>query len=260
MNKVLIPLTLIFAIITISCKKKTDDSKMGQSDQTQMTVDSAYFATVAFPSIDLLDVTADVYHIHKDSSVMVLCHQAGWSRGEYKEIAPKLNALGYNCIAIDQRSGNAINGVANETSKRAKAAGKGTTYNDSKQDIIAAVNYAAAAYSKKVYLWGSSYSSSLVLIVAKENDNIHTVLSFSPGEYLSPVNVNSSIKGLNKPAFLTSSKSESADTKKLYDVITSSDKVQFIPNGNGEHGSRALWSDKVDQAEYWTALKAFLGE
>ena len=233
---------------------------MDQSNQKQVEIDTAYFATVTFPSLDLLNVTADVYHIHKDSPVMVLCHQAGWSRGEYNEIAPKLNALGYNCIAIDQRSGNAINGVLNETSKRAKAAGKGTTYNDSKQDITAAVNYASATYGKKVYLWGSSYSSSLVLIVAKENDNVHTVLSFSPGEYLSPVNVNNTIKGLNKPAFLTSSKSESAETKKLYDVITSSEKVQFTPNGNGEHGSRALWSDKADQAEYWAALKSFLRE
>ena len=48
-----------------------------------------------------------------NAPVLVLFHQAGWSRGEYREIAPKLNELGYICLAIDQRSGKGVNGVAN---------------------------------------------------------------------------------------------------------------------------------------------------
>ena len=260
MKKRILPFVFLCFIVTISCKKKEDDSKTDQTSTTPTVVDTAYFATVEFPSLDDLNVTADVYHLHKDSPVIVLCHQAGWSRGEYKEIAPKLNDLGFNCIAIDQRSGKEINGVVNETAKRAQAAGKSTTFIDAKQDITSAVNYTSKAYNKKVYLWGSSYSSSLVLIVAKENDNVHTVLSFSPGEYLGPLSVNTTIQGLDKPAFLTSSKAEQAQTKLLFDVISSSKKVQFTPQGDGDHGSRALWAEKADNAEYWTALKSFLGK
>lgn len=249
----------ILGILGSACGKKSTELENSEKEPISPS-DTAFTATITFPSLDSLLVTADLYHVHKDSATIVLCHQAGWSRGEYQEIAPKLNNQGFNCIAIDQRSGNAINGVSNETAQRAAAKAKGQTYNDAKQDIEAAVNYAAQYYNQKVTLWGSSYSSSLVLIIAKENNNVERVLSFSPGEYLNPVNVNSSINGLNKPAFLTSSKSEQGQTKLLFDVISSTIKTQFVPTGNGEHGSRALWEEKADHAEYWVALKTFLGK
>ena len=38
-------------------------------------------------------------------SFIVMFHQAGWSRGEYREIAPKLVAKGYRVLAVDQRAG-----------------------------------------------------------------------------------------------------------------------------------------------------------
>ena len=44
------------------------------------------------------------------------------------EIADSLTALGFNCLAIDQRSGGSVNGVTNETKVRATAAGKGTDF------------------------------------------------------------------------------------------------------------------------------------
>ena len=65
--------------------------------------------------------------------------------------------------------------------------------------------------------------------------------------------------GVRNPAtFLTSSKAEEAQTKALFDKISSTEKVQFVPKGTGEHGSRALWEEKTDHEEYWTALKDFL--
>lgn len=167
--------------------------------------------------------------------------------------------MGFNCLAIDQRSGGAINGITNETKVRATAAGKPTGFNDSKQDIVSAVNWAKNYYSKNVILWGSSYSSSLALIVAKEEANVEQVLAFSPGEYLTPTVVYTSISGLNKPAFLTSSKSEKLQTQLLLNAISSPDKVQFTPTGAGKHGSKALWTSSADNAEYWVAVKAFLG-
>jgi len=52
--------------------------------------------TVTFNSEDGLLMTADVYAPYKngEAPVIVLFHQAGWSRGEYGEIAPWLNMLG----------------------------------------------------------------------------------------------------------------------------------------------------------------------
>jgi len=71
------------------------------------------YQEVEFASLDGLKVTADVYASSNDPSkpFIILCHQARWSRGEYREIAPKLNKLGFNCMAIDQRSGDSVNDV-----------------------------------------------------------------------------------------------------------------------------------------------------
>ena len=151
--------------------------------------DTAFIKTIQFESEDGLLITADHYHTKNTAPTIVLCHQAGWSRGEYQEIAPKLNALGFNCLAIDQRSGSTVNGVNNETAKRASEEGKSTAYIDAKQDINAAIAKAKDLYGEKVTLWGSSYSSSLALIIATENEDVERVLSFSPGEYLGAVKV-----------------------------------------------------------------------
>ena len=49
--------------------------------------------TISFNSEDGLKVFAELYMIHpKSAPMIILFHQAGWSRGEYQEIAPKLNA------------------------------------------------------------------------------------------------------------------------------------------------------------------------
>lgn len=250
--------TLILLSLTLfaltACK---DDSVIAQPELV-VDNDTAFTKTIEFASEDGLTITADQYHIKNTAPIIVLCHQAGWSRGEYQEIAPTLNALGFNCLALDQRSGGASNGVSNETSKRAKDEGKATEYIDAKQDINAAIDKAKEMYGRKVILWGSSYSSSLALIIATENKDVEQVLSFSPGEYLGAVKVGESITTLDKPVFLASAKNEQAQTKLLFDVIASIDKTQFIPAGAGEHGSRALWEEKADHAEYWVAVEAFL--
>lgn len=243
---------LALFFIGYSCKK--DDTTV---DPTE--TDTAFTKTIEFPSLDTLDITAEHYHVGDDKPVIVLCHQANYSRGEYQEIAVTLNGLGFNCIAIDQRSGNAVNGVVNQTYLRAIAASKSTSYIAAKQDITAAISWAKAYYNKDVILFGSSYSASLSLIIANENADVEKVLVFSPGEYLSGINVQTSITGLNKPAFLTSAKVEASSVANLYSVITSTDKVHYIPSGGGKHGASALWTTEPHHAEYWTAIKSFLG-
>ena len=51
------------------------------------------------------------------------------------------------------------------------------------QDIEAALDWAKAQKYKKISVWGSSYSASLVLKLAGDHPGIACVLSFSPGEY-----------------------------------------------------------------------------
>lgn len=227
------------------------------------------FKQIEIESLDKLKVTADLYAPHKDKKTpfIVLCHQAGFSRGEYREIAPKLNKLGFNCMAIDQRSGKGVDNVANETTKRAAAAGKGTQYADAEQDMVAALQFARKNLaSGKVILWGSSYSSALALRIAGDKPKlVDAVLAFAPGEYFARFGkpsdwVTQSAGKIKCPAFITSAKNEYDNWKGIYAAIPGKDKTKFLPTTKGNHGSRALWSKMSDNKSYWDAVKPFLAK
>jgi len=222
---------------------------------------------ITFKSSDGLGITADLYISNsEDSPLIVLFHQAGWSRGEYKEIAPKLNTLGYNCIAVDQRSGGEINSVVNGTHQRAKEQKKGTQYSDAEIDLLAAIKYAKSNYpkAKKLIIWGSSYSSSLVLKIAGDGRvEVDAVVSFAPGEYFERMGkpadyIGQSAKNIIVPTFITSAKSEKNNWWSIYKSIPAIGKDYYLPKTDGQHGSRALWEKFSDHKGYWLAVEAFL--
>ncbi len=222
--------------------------------------------TFTFPSADGLQITADLYapHVDEKSPMIVLFHQAGWSRGEYKEIASRLNRLGFNCLAVDQRSGGEVNGVENETAKRASLAGKGTTYTDALPDMEAAVKFARGLTKGPLLAWGSSYSAALVLkIVGDGTARVDGVLSFSPGEYFERMGkpadwIARSASKIDVPVFITSGRGEKRIWAAIYDAIPGGRKVSYLPVTGGNHGSRALWSEFDDSDGYWKAVTAFL--
>ena len=226
-------------------------------------------STIRFDASDGVSITADLYLAHADLNkpLIVLCHQAGWSRGEYREIAPKLNALGFNCIAIDQRSGGSINGVDNETLASAKGLKKRTTFVDAQSDIVDALKFCQGTFAHgKLIVWGSSYSAALALKVAgDEADLVDGVLSFAPGEYFAKLGqpadwVQSSASKIQVPAFITSAKKEYGNWKAIYDAIPGGTKQKFVPATAGNHGSRALWEKFDDHGSYWASVKEFLSQ
>jgi len=222
---------------------------------------------VTFASEDGLLVTAELYTPHKPSEtpIIVLFHQAGASRGEYTEIAPWLNKLGYNCMAVDQRSGGGMNGVVNETAQRAEQQNRPTGYVDALPDIKAALTYARRHYGKAgVIAWGSSYSAALVLQVAGVAPAlVDGVLAFSPGEYFKRAGkpatwIQSSAKNIRVPVFITSARSEADQWAGIYAAIETHNKVAFVPVTDGRHGARALWGKYPDSDAYRDAVQAFL--
>jgi dienelactone hydrolase len=214
--------------------------------------------TITFPSKDGLTITADEYIQEDTMPYMILCHQAGFSRGEYINTAARFQKFGYNCLAIDARSGKEVNGIKNETAVLAEKKKKGTTYLDAEQDILAAIEYIYKKSKKKVVLVGSSYSASLVLKIAAGNDKVKAVLAFSPGEYFgSKLNLKESIKTLSQPVFVTSSKEESQEVSALMKDVKN--KSQFTPSNTGDHGSKALWKEtNPNYHEYWMSLLMFM--
>lgn len=218
--------------------------------------------TVTFISADGVTVTADHYVSSTQNPYIILLHQAGYSRGEFRETAPKLINFGFNCLAVDLRSGNEVNFVKNQTSIEALAKGLPTNYIDAIPDIKAAIDFVAGRTSKPIILLGSSYSASLALVEATENFKIKAVISFSPGEYFEKNDfVKTATKDLFIPVLALCSKSEYPKMESMLNHLPQKHLNLFKPSqGEGVHGSRSLWENNPNNQEYWMALTMFFSK
>ena len=219
--------------------------------------------TITFNSEDGVTIAADLYAPHpNDAPFVILFHQAGWSRGEYIEIAPKLNKMGFNAMAVDLRSGGKINKIVNLTNRQAVELRKPTNYIDALQDMESAIKYIKSRYKRaKVIIWGSSYSASLAIKLAGDKPaSINGVLAFSPGEYfdMSKTYIQDSAKNVKCPVFITSALKEAKAWKAIFLAIPSKSKHSFLPKTKGNHGCRALWDRFNDSKNYWQAVTDFL--
>jgi alpha-beta hydrolase superfamily lysophospholipase len=222
--------------------------------------------TIRFPSTDSLPITADVYApLPPSAPFIVLFHRAGASRGEYRQIAPRLVAMGFNCMAVDQRSGDAVNGVPNQTAREAKHSPQPVSMISARQDLEASLRYARAHYARgKLLAWGSSYSAALVLVVAGEDRGlVDGVLAFSPGEYFPvapgrPTLVTDAARAIRVPVFITSARSEANDWQPIFAALAPSLRRAYVPDAEGRHGSGALWKEAPGQEGYWQAVRGFL--
>ena len=222
--------------------------------------------TIRFPSTDSVLITADLYLAHPPKAPFILLfHRAGWSRGEYASIAPRLNHMGFNCMSVDLRSGESINGIKNQTHISAVRMGKKTGFLDAERDIIAATEFVKRQYAPDILiLWGSSYSASLVVKIIGEKPHIcQAALLFSPGEYFvrfgkSTHFIRDRAKNIQIPVFFTSESSERPRWWTIFEAIPHGSKTYFLPEEDGAHGSKALWPMTRKNQEYWRAVEAFL--
>jgi predicted alpha/beta hydrolase len=217
---------------------------------------------ISFPSIDGLNITADFYENKEESPWLLLFHQANFSRGEYRETAERFVKIGYNCLAVDLRSGGEVNFVKNKTALEAKEKNLPTNYMDALQDIKASIEYAYSKSKKPIVILGSSYSASLCLMLAKDNNHVKAVIVFSPGEYFGKDNlIRDYIDGLSKPVFAASSVSEYKFMMELLNKVDNQKLTTFKPSeGAGIHGSKALWKENSSSDEYWLALLMFFNQ
>jgi dienelactone hydrolase len=214
---------------------------------------------VSFYASDSLKITADLYLKNYELPFIILLHQSESSRGEYSSIAPKLLNLGYNCLAIDLRSGKKSNYVLNETAERAKEGNYPNRFIDTQLDIEAAILFARRYNKKPIILFGSSYSASLSLILAKQMKDIQAVVAFSPGEYFFPdLEVKNKISGLTKPVFAASSDIEYTYVKDLLSEVPDTLKtIYHYSKGKGSHGAEALWDNTDGSKDCWLQLMYF---
>lgn len=217
--------------------------------------------TIKFPSEDGIEITADLYKIDDIAPWIILHHQAGFSRGEYLSIAPKLNKLGFNCIATDQRSGKEVNELINQTHLAAEKQGKETKYVNAIPDLKATLQYVKSELkAQEIIIWGSSYSAALTFYMASQYpEDIKAVLAFSPGEYfeVGDKTISSFAAQVKCPVFITSAKKEEEYWRVIYDAVPG-EKYFYLPQEEGFHGSRALWPEKEGHELVWKEVEEYL--
>ena len=219
---------------------------------------------VVLNAADGVAVYAVAYESTSPSApVILLFHQAGSSKGEYEPIAPRLTALGYNALAIDQRSGGDLYQPPNETVQHL---GKSASdYRAALPDMDAALAWAKKIHpNSAIYAWGSSYSAALVFaFAARHPHDIKAILAFSPNEYVPQDKhfVRKAAQHVTCPVFVDSAAdpAEERGAKDILDAVHSGDRIDFVPNA-GIHGSSTLRDDRDPQgaAENWDAVTRFL--
>lgn len=214
---------------------------------------------VKFPSKDGVTITADMYEADPSYPWVVLFHMAESSRGEFQRIAPRLNRLEVNCIAVDLRAGKEENFIVNETYVLAKNTGLGTSYLDAEIDMKAAIEKTFMIARRPVIIFGSSYSASLALKLAQEMPQVKAVIAFSPGEYFGKeLNVAEAVSGLTKPAFIACGSDEKKYTDEIANAVNSDKKIYFAPGKGGAHGSKSLLKTTEGETDYWIQMINFI--
>jgi dienelactone hydrolase len=193
---------------------------------------------------DSKKIAANYYPAANPKAVILLFHQAGDSYREYDLIGPRLATAGYSALAVDQRGGRGSE-----------------DFMEGKPDMEAAI---AWAQDKKlpVIIWGSSYSASLVYVLAAENPGkVVAGLAFSGGDYLGGSLVPNAARKITIPMFATSSRGEVAEMKRVLDLVPGANKTFFAPKLGGVHGSSTLLIKKNRKGaeENWAAVMTFLG-
>lgn len=213
---------------------------------------------IQFKAKDGLTITGNLYEVAPDAPILLLSHSGGSNKFEYADIAPKLNAKGFNALAIDQRSGGTFVEHQNETFKLAESKGLSTAFADAQQDIEAAIDFLANKYDKKVTLWGSSYSAALSLFIVQQNENLNGMILFSPGDYLvaEKGTLKGELKSINIPFLITSTQQEAEEITNvlLHEVELTETQIQHVPSSEGFHGVQALWEGQKGSEEYWNQV------
>lgn len=211
---------------------------------------------------DGVSVYADLYRRDGGARgpLLLLFHQAGSNAAEYEPIAPRLNELGWDALAIDQRSGGHKWGRGNRTVGRL---GHSTTFPDAYADLEAALDWARSErYAGPVVVVGSSYSAALVLRLAAERE-VDGVVALSPGEHAGEgFPVRGWASGVRVPALLVAMPGpEQYEAQSFVDAIGSPRKRLLIP-ASPAHAAAVLREDRNPggTGEVWDALTTFLAD
>ena len=201
--------------------------------------------TLELPTADKALVVADLERSKaKNTRVALLFHQAGSNRHEYDPIAPALRKLGFDTLALDQRSGGRMWGQTNATVDKR---GRSTSYLEALPDLEAAVAWAAAKGYKTILCVGSSYSAALNFLLAAKHKAVSAIASFSPGEYLPDKGMVGKAAAALKLPIYVSAGSSPREEQRLDLVLKRRKGNQGVTRHRAKHGVHGASTLRADR-------------
>lgn len=250
---------IVLLLVIVSCQKK--ETKDETTFRPETTTEIHFFAS------DSVKVYGDLYEKHKSAPTLIIFHQGGSNtRAEYQSIIPKLHKEGFNILTIDQRvGGQYYYGGYNRTVAQIPKNEYG--YCDAYPDMVAALNYVKdSGFNGKTILWGSSYSATLALKLADNNQRaVDGVLAFSPasGKPMEGCQPNAHIEALKVPLLLMKPASEMESERSQTQVrLAKKNGHEVYVADNGVHGSSMLDESRIEgsAAETWKVVMDFLSQ
>jgi dienelactone hydrolase len=222
-------------------------------------------AQIELTASDKVRVTADAYRATKPRGCILMVHQSGSSRGEFRTIAPALVKMGFTVLAIDGRWGRRDywNAVWNETARRygtievmdrkdTEAMKKIVSTND----ILAGADWLTANGCRSIVVWGSSIHANAVLqLAASGSDRVSAVVAFSPGDYrgrYAEGEMHAIAERVRVPTFIAIAADEEDVASPVFTGVAPERLTLY--RSTGRHGSAILFEDPLA----WTAVKEFL--
>jgi len=208
--------------------------------------ENAAAQTINFDAPDGGRIVGTFYGASAENSPAVLMlHQYGGRREDYKDLARQFQASGIAVLAIDGR------GFGESTKKadgsRVSASQSNEAVAGMKSDVAAAVKFLGEQKNidkKRVGIVGASYGSSLAIIHAGDDASIKAVALLSPGtNYFGNLPTMPAIeKYASRPILIVAAEddAESATASRRLDKLAAGDKHQLQIYKKGGHGTAIL--------------------
>ncbi len=261
--------SILFALILLSTLSgcNTPKEEVKETNETT-TTNTTEVQEISFKTPDGVTIFGDLYERNKEKPTILLFHQAGSNaRGEYGPIIPRLILMGYNVLAIDQRSGGQQFGSYNRTiAKLADTAFyQEYGYCDAYNNLEGALDFIMQqGFTGPNIIWGSSYSAALVVqLASKRTEDIAAALAFSPasGGPLEACKPDNYFATITVPLLILRPPNEmKVESVQLQADLARSFNHQVFVGKHGRHGSSMLVKDRVghEVEDTWEAVTTFL--
>ncbi len=260
MIKSLLLFVLLFAVSLTSTGVLAAQAKDANPKDQGIT---GNFSVVAADGIKLR-VAEYLPHSDPRTPLILLFHDGAMNRSEYRYIAPRLNQLGFNCMAPDLRAGKNKLGHKNKTASYARRTKTDRSILAARLDMEALLPYARSSYPEaSIVLMGCASSAAHCLRLAGEMASlVDGVVAFSPAEFFAGLGksetwIQEGMGDVHCPVLILSSGPEEPEWRGIYGALPEGRKAAFS-YPEGAHGVRALASKSPGSELYWQALTEFL--